>query len=174
MSENKKALSTGQVESAEECAGARIEGERNSNPSKIVYHENNRSSIPYEEYFPKYLGMGLRDVTCARCGKNFVPTRPEYAWGNCCSYHCFIHRNDERQNTRIKMYERNGRYLKTFETIEDAAKYCGLKDARSIRDFLRGRTKSAGGFLWAWDNDNTTVIGPVEEKEERNIRYENY
>ena len=151
-----------------------VKGKEYQNPLTIVYHGKNDVSSTEKKKVHFYYGMGIKELNCAYCGKNFIPTRPEYACGNCCSYHCFIHRNDERQNTRIKMYERNGRYIKTFETIEEAAKYCDLKDARSIRDFLRGRTKSAGGFLWAWDNDTTTVIGPVEEKEERNIRYENY
>ena len=99
MSETKRALSTGQAESAEECAGARIEGERNITPSLELYTTEDTLSTPNDKKVKRVfvLGMGLRDVTFARCGKHFVPTRPEYAWGNCCSYHCFIHRNDERQ-----------------------------------------------------------------------------
>ena len=38
--ENKKALSAGQAESAEECAGARIEGKEYQNLSPTVYHKN--------------------------------------------------------------------------------------------------------------------------------------
>jgi hypothetical protein len=172
MSENKKALSTGQVESAEGCAGARIEGERNSNPSKIVYHENNRSSIPYEEYFPKYLGMGIKEKTCAWCGKNFCPT-PQWVYGDCCRYTCAL-RYDEMKQEELS----NARevVLVNPDTLEDVTKFKNAKEAadfantsaKDIRLVCNGLRETAGKYAWRWADEEPLRVKdliPIYESE---------
>ncbi len=106
MEETKKALPAGQAESAEGCAGARIEGERNITPSDIVYHEKSTvSTIKPKKRKVFIFGMGLRDTTCVWCGKNFIPTRPEYAWGECCSYTCLRRFEEASRNQKGVKYE---------------------------------------------------------------------
>lgn len=172
MSETKRALSTGQVESAEECAGAHNEGERNSNPSKIVYHENRRSSIPYEEYFPKYLGMGIKEKTCAWCGKNFCPT-PQWVYGDCCRYTCAL-RYDEMKQEELS----NARevVLLNPDTLEDVTKFKSAKEAaefanvnaKDIRNACNGLSQKSGGYSWRWADEEPLRVKdliPIYESE---------
>lgn len=153
MYEKEMTPSAGQAESADFRENALgVEG-RVITSTKSLYNTDDALSSENEKKEKRVftLGMGLKEKTCIVCGKIYIPTRPKYAWGCCCSYHCFIHCEKTTNRGRIRMYGKDRAYLKTFETIEEARDFCGLKHERSIYDFFSGRTKSAGGFLWAWE-----------------------
>ena len=91
--------------------------------------------------------------SCVRCGKKFVPTKPEYAWENCCSYTCYLHRDDHKKAPHTKpvdMYSKEGRWLMSFNSSVEAARYVGLQKPDGIRECCLGKTKSSAGFLWRY------------------------
>lgn len=157
MEETKRALSVGQTESAEECAGARIEGGRNSNPQKILYHGNRDPSIPYEEYFPKTFGMGIPEKKCAWCGKVFCPT-PEWALGDCCKPTCKFRYDDMLQdglnNAKkvVMVHPETKQDLMVFDGARDAAGFVE-KSAKDIRLVCNKLRQTAGGYAWRWADE---------------------
>lgn len=153
MEDKKRDPQEGRLEGVS-CAGARIEGKEYENPSSILYNEETTLSSPKNHFL---LGMGLAEKKCVRCGKTYIPTRPEYAWEDCCSYTCYLHRNNgaERKNparpcTAYDQY--SGKKYRTFKSAEEAAEYMGLKKAGTIRDCCNGKTRTSCGFLWKWEN----------------------
>lgn len=156
---NKKECTLDRAIESARCAGAHIEGDKEyKDPSKIVYHEKRVSSIPYEEYFPKTFGMGFTEKNCAWCGKVFIPTRPEYAWGECCSYTC-----SRRQDEQVREEVTNARevFLLNPDTKEDVMKFKSAKEAagfaginaKDIRLVCNGLRKTAGKYAWRWADE---------------------
>lgn len=165
MSETKRALSTGRVESARmECAGARIDGDKELNPQEVLYHENNGSSIPKKKKV--VFGMRFIEKNCAWCGKIYIPTRPEYAWGECCSYTCCL-RYDEHKQEGLK----NARkvVLLNPDTIEDvmifenprAAADFAKVTAKEIRDACNGLSQKSGGYAWRWADEEPLMLRDI-------------
>ena len=58
-----------------------------------------------------------------------------------------------RFQRRIKQYDINGNYIKTFEYIRNAQKELNI-DGSSISKCCKGKRKSAGGYIWKYVNDN--------------------
>lgn len=116
--------------------------------SPILYQKNYDLSSPLND------SIGIDDQKCVVCGKNFIKYRGrEYAYGDCCSYTCYMHRDDNKTIPHAKpveQYTRDGTYLMTFNSAVEAAEYVGLKKAESIRDCCNGKTESSAGFLWRW------------------------
>ena len=52
----------------------------------------------------------------------------------------------------IDQYTREEDYITTYQTIAEASKQTGIGDT-SIGNCLRGRSKSAGGYVWKFNND---------------------
>lgn len=172
MSETKKSTLDRAIESARmECAGARIEGERNSNPQQVLYHDKNGLSIVTNKSFFK-LGMGIVEKNCAWCGKNFIPTRPEYAWGDCCSYTCCKrfdeNRRDELSGCRavVMMHPRKKTDILKFDSANDAGAFVGL-EAKYIRNACNGLSETSGGYSWRWYDERPLYIEPDPPKRER-------
>ena len=93
---------------------------------------------------------------CVRCGKEFYPTKPEYAWEDCCGYTCWLHRDDHKRIVNGKPVEQlteKGTLIATFPSAVEAAKEMGLKKADSIRDCCRGKTKTSGGYVWRYKEE---------------------
>jgi hypothetical protein len=178
MEETKRALSVGQTESAEECAGARIEGERNSNPQKVLYHGNRDSSIPYEEYFPKTFGMGIPEKKCAWCGKVFCPT-PEWAYGDCCIRSCLLRYEEQKReqihgSRDVVMYDPiTLQDIRKFHSAREAADEVGL-DAIRIRNVCNGLAKTAGGMYWRWEDEIPWYKEPDAPTTERRVNISVY
>lgn len=100
-----------------------------------------------------FLDQALGKQNCKRCGKEFYPTRPEYAWEDCCSYTCRLHRDDDKKKPHTKpvdMYTREGGFVMSFSCSEEAAKYVGLKKPHSIRECCLGKTKTSAGFVFRY------------------------
>ena len=156
--ENKKALSAGQAESAEECAGARIEGKEYQNLSPTVYHKNNDLSTlkiinsPYKDTRPE----------CAWCGKKYTPTKPEYAWGVCCSYTCCLRydeSNAQPQKGRgvVLLNPDTKADVIKFDSVKEASDFCGAEPS-NIRNVCNGLAETSGGYAWRWQDEQPTTI----------------
>ncbi len=166
MSETKKSTLDRAIESARmECAGARIEGERNSNPQKILYHGNRDSSIPYEEYFPRTFGMGIPEKKCAWCGKVFCPT-PEWALGDCCKPTCKFRYDDMQQeeiNNARKVVLLNPETLEDvmiFESPRAAAEFAKVT-AKEIRDACNGLCVKTSPYGWRWVGEEPLSVRDI-------------
>lgn len=114
-----------------------------------VYHKN--------QHLSRLFDQALGKQNCKRCGKEFYPTRPEYAWEDCCSYTCRLHRDDDKKKPHTKpvdMFTREGGYIMSFSCSEEAAKYVGLKKPHAIRDCCLGKTKTSAGFVFRYREAN--------------------
>lgn len=149
-----------------------VRGKEYQNPLTIVYHNKNGVSRTTDKKSHFYYGMGIKEKNCAYCGKNFVPTRPEYAWGECCSYTC-SRRYDEiliDKATRrgvVMLHPETKNDIIKFDSTKDAAEFAKV-DVRKIRDACNGLQETSGGYSWRWEDE--PVCKPIEEKQGRYIR----
>lgn len=83
----------------------------------------------------------------------------------CCSrktinnitYSYNIDLNSEKENTKTKKvdcFSLNGEFILTFNTIKEAAVFCNLKTGSSITQVCKNRQKTAGGYIWKYNNNN--------------------
>lgn len=96
---------------------------------------------------------GIVDQKCVKCGKNFIRTYPKYAWKDCCSYTCYLHRDDNKEvphSKPVDMFTQDGGFIKSFSNSIEAAKYVGLMKPDSIRNCCLGKTKTSAGFVWRY------------------------
>ena len=178
MEETKKTLSVGQTESAEGCASARIEGGKEyETPQRILYQEKSPLSTLYHKKIQKD-DTFIKEYRCAWCGKVFIPTRPEYAWDDCCSYTCCL-RYDEKIKQEglsekvVMMSAYDKRELMLFECAQEAADYLGVR-RESVRDACNGRTKTCKGYAFRWAEKGKTDIERTVRKYTRSDRRKNH
>ena len=147
-----------------------VEGKEYKDPSKELYHINSDLSM---------LFTGFQDKKCAWRGKNFIPTRPEYAWKNCCSYSClnrYTEANVEQSRATpvVMMSSTRGEDIRKFDSAEEAAEYIGVKSAKYVRDACNGKTRSCGGFQWRWaksrDEEVETIVKEYAREEGKTTR----
>lgn len=104
--------------------------------------------------------IGIDDPKCVVCGKTFIKYRGrQYAYGNCCSYPCYMHRDDNKtipNGKPVNQYTEDGYFIQTFKSAVEAAKEIGLKKADNIRDCCNGKTKKSAGFIWRWKEEEQT------------------
>ena len=53
-----------------------------------------------------------------------------------------------RKTTPVSAYTKTGEYLKTFQSVKDAMKFCGISYNAGISRCLTGKTKTAHGYVW--------------------------
>ena len=53
----------------------------------------------------------------------------------------------------VDQYDRDGHYLRTFESIRSASREIKV-NTKSITDALNGRQKTAGGYVWKYSKSN--------------------
>ena len=141
MTEAKKETSTAPTKAMVEV----MKGRKTKSSSLRVYHKKQDLSSLFDQALGKQI--------CKRCGKEFYPTRPEYAWEDCCSYTCLLHRDDGKKvpNTKpVDMFTREGGYVMSFDSPTEAAQYVGLKKPHAIRECCIGKTKTSAGFVWRY------------------------
>lgn len=162
MEKNKKNAQQGKpsVQKGEHQGGqprrSEDEGGRNmNNPPQIVYHGKARLSSTLRK--KNVIITGMVDKKCIRCGKNFIPTRPFYQYEDCCSYTCWIHKDDGKKSTHIgrpvAMYSKSGVFLRDFDTAYDAAQYANIVKPDNIRLCCNGKVKTSGGYIWKWKKE---------------------
>lgn len=167
MEEKKERLREGNAEAQKEGEGKEYE-----NPSNKVYHGKFDSSIPYEKYFPKYLGMGIKEKNCAWCGKNFCPT-PQWVYGDCHTYTCYLRYEEQKQDELNNAREV---VLLNPDTLEDVTKFKSANEAadfanvnaKDIRNACNGLSQKSGGYAWRWADEEPLRVKdliPIYESE---------
>jgi Zn ribbon nucleic-acid-binding protein len=53
---------------------------------------------------------------------------------------------------KVNQYDKNGNFIKTFDTIKDAAQAMGLKSISAITNACTGLSKTSKGFIWKYAN----------------------
>ena len=54
---------------------------------------------------------------------------------------------------RISMFSKEGNFIKTFESAQDAAKEVGLKSAANLTSACKGNQITYGGYFWRYEGD---------------------
>ena len=67
---------------------------------------------------------------------------------------------------RIKQYDLDGKYIRTWECAMDVEKKIGI-DHGNIGKCCKGGIKSAGGYQWKYDNTNYNDINPIETSDRK-------
>ena len=76
---------------------------------------------------------------------------------------------DNPFSRNVKMFSIGGEYIRTFDTLEEAAKFVGI-GAQGIGKACRGERKTAGGYRWKYDGVAKMKIEPKNRKEPQNKR----
>lgn len=63
----------------------------------------------------------------------------------------FPHKACEANKKKVSQYTLNNEYIQTFDSLTEAAKYVGLKNASSIRAVCNGERNKTGGFKWSYE-----------------------
>ncbi len=143
--------------------------ETSSAPTKAMDEVKKRKGVPFSlkfyhgrmdlsrdksDFFAKKV---FEEKNCVRCGKVFIPTRPEYKWENCCSYTCWLHRDDGAEDhivngKPVAQFGKNGVRIATFPSAREAAKAMGVKP-ESIRNCCLGKSRTSASFVWVYVED---------------------
>ena len=54
------------------------------------------------------------------------------------------------KNRKVNQYDKNGNFLKTFNTMTEAKEFIGAKSISSITNACNGRSRTAGGYIWKY------------------------
>lgn len=60
------------------------------------------------------------------------------------------YQNGLRPTTRIAAYTKTGEFVKSFDSENDAVRFCGVSYNAGISNCLRGITKTAHGYVWKY------------------------
>jgi group I intron endonuclease len=69
----------------------------------------------------------------------------------------------ESQYKKICQFDRDGTYIKSYNSLQDAAKELNCKYTTSITACLKKRLPSALGFLWCYEHEKDNFV-PIETK----------
>lgn len=153
-------------------------GKEYQKPSQQVYHGKDGLSIVTNKNTELKYFTGIKERNCAWCGKIFIPTRPQYAWGDCCSYTCCL-RLDEKKRDEVHGYRavvmihpRRRTDILKFDSANAAGEFVGL-EAKYIRNACNGLSATSGGYAWRWLDERDFYIEPdppkAEPKEHVNV-----
>lgn len=68
---------------------------------------------------------------------------------------------------RVFCYNKDGKFLREYRTLREAADDIKLRSPTSIGNCLKGRSKSAGGFLWSWADEH--IIQPYSGARQKEV-----
>lgn len=60
-----------------------------------------------------------------------------------------LRNNGKKYGKKVTQYNRNGEFIKEYESISEAARQLNMLNP-SIVNCLKGRAKSAGGYIWKY------------------------
>lgn len=91
--------------------------------------------------------------------------------GAICNHQSWCHLTNgiefEPRKKQIDMYSQSGEYIKTFKTINKAAKAVGVSPS-SISAVVHGKARSVGGYIWRFEghpfNEFWTIVGETHWK----------
>lgn len=140
-----------------------------SAPSKAMDEVQKRKGVPFSlkfyhgrmdlsrdksDFFAKKV---FEEKNCFRCGKLFIPTKPEYKWQDCCSYTCWLHRDDGKEDhvvngKPVAQFNKSGVRIATYPNTVEAARVMGVKPD-SIRRCCLGKSRTSASFVWVYVED---------------------
>ena len=104
-------------------------------------------------------GVSCSKITAVAKGKR--KTTGGYVWKYSSDKHQTCHRvkkynvDDDKCAIPIIQYDLNGNFISEYKSIRIATELNGFKHRTNIIACLKGRTKSAYGYLWKYKYDNT-------------------
>lgn len=75
---------------------------------------------------------------------------------------------ESTRKTKIKQYDLDGKFIKVYDSTTEASKILNI-ERTSISACLNGKNKSAGGFIWGYENDE-----PPKKRTVRRIEIQQY
>ena len=90
--------------------------------------------------------------TCVICSKPYQVNPLHRLRQQVCSRECAIELVAKAKRTRVVQYTTNGDYLKTWDSVSEAAQSLG-KNHHNISTCLNGRIKSAYGYKWRYADE---------------------
>ena len=70
---------------------------------------------------------------------------------------------------KVSMYDLDGNYIRSFDSITEAVESIKVKSISSIGNCLRYKKKSAGGYQWRYADDNSKIL-PYKQTSVHNYR----
>ena len=67
-----------------------------------------------------------------------------------------LHKGNE---TKVNQYTKSGKYIKTWNSLSEAAKSLEIKSIGNITSVCRGNRKTTGGFVWRYEAE--TPMGDI-------------
>lgn len=68
----------------------------------------------------------------------------------------------DKRFSAVAKYNDEGKFLKSYTSLKEAAEDMGLRNGASIRDCIKGKQKRCKGFRWRYFYGNTEDIEPLE------------
>ena len=62
------------------------------------------------------------------------------------------YRTGLRSTKPIVAFTKSGECVRTFQSVKDATRFCGVSYNAGISNCLRGKTQSAHGYIWKYSN----------------------
>ncbi len=56
----------------------------------------------------------------------------------------------EKNKVKVMQFDLNGNYIKTWDSILEASKHCGIKSSSNIIHNCQGKNSKAGGYRWKY------------------------
>ena len=100
---------------------------------------------------------------CSKCGFSFpmsIANRTRLGEG--CP-RCGREKSRQAKIKTINQYDRNGKYLASFEGAKEAVKATTLKHHNNINAVCERKQRSAGGFIWRYADDCDDIVQKSEE-----------
>lgn len=54
----------------------------------------------------------------------------------------------EKMSTKVSMYSKDGKFIRTFKSIREASRLCGFTNPSNIARAVSGKRKTAYGYKW--------------------------
>lgn len=86
---------------------------------------------------------------CEKCNYEWESTPYNRFQGKGCPK-CGLKKIGQKNSLKVNQYDKNGKYIQTFNSITEAMKKTG---AKKIIDVCKGRRKMSGGYIWKYFND---------------------
>ena len=59
------------------------------------------------------------------------------------------------RNRKVEQYDLQGNFIKIFNTVKEAQLACNLKSQSAITNAIKGRSKTAAGYIWKYHTESS-------------------
>lgn len=91
---------------------------------------------------------------CIECGKEFMPPINHRGRNVLCSKECLVEhlkKVSPFKNIKINQLDKNNNFIRTFNSIKEASLVVNGESTNIVK-CLKGKIKSAYGYIWKYDN----------------------